>query len=231
MDEGPDPTTLLPATQAPPAQRAARAESGAGPGAVEGDVIATYLRHRSELFAFALHATRDRALAEDIVQEAFVRLLSEQAAGGMPGRPRAWLYRVAANLLTSRGRRQRVAEHWQPWVATDELSDLGPDGIVLARERHGDLADALALLTPAARAGLVLAARGYSGREVAATIGRTDAATRTLLCRARGRLRRRLGRSPAEPADGDLATIRRDVHLRAGSRRPRRFALGTEPAT
>lgn len=232
MDEGRDPTALIAASEAPPGPHAPSAVAEPSPDAIEHDVAGTYLRHRSELLAFVLRVTRDRALAEDVVQEAFVRLVNEAASHGMPGRPRAWLYRVAANLVTSRGRHLQVVEHWQPRVAVDELSELGPDRIVLARERHGDLAIALDALAPAARAGLVLAARGYSGREVASTIGRTDAATRTLLCRARSRLRRRLGPDRGESAVEDVATIRRDVHHpRPGPRRPRRLAFGVEPAT
>ena len=38
----------------------------------------------------------------------------------------------------------------------------------------------------------MLAAHGFSGREVAEAIGRSELATRTLLCRARLRLRERL---------------------------------------
>ena len=139
MDEGTDPTTLISASHAPPTRHARSAAAGAVDCIPVHDASSTYLRHRGELFAFVLHATRDHALAEDVVQEAFVRLVDEAASGSMPLRPRAWLYRVAANLLTSRGRRVQVAERWQPWVATDNLSDLGPDRIVLARERqaHG----------------------------------------------------------------------------------------------
>jgi DNA-directed RNA polymerase specialized sigma24 family protein len=43
-----------------------------------------------------------------------------------------------------------------------------------------------------ARLGLMMAARGFSGREIAAALGRSEVATRTLLCRARQRLRNRL---------------------------------------
>jgi len=52
-------------------------------------------------------------------------------------------------------------------------------------------------LAPDARVALLLAAQGFSGREIAETIGRSEIATRTLMCRARLDLRRRL-----EAADG-----------------------------
>ena len=46
------------------------------------------------------------------------------------------------------------------------------------------------------RVALVLAARGASGAEIAATIGRSEAATRTLLTRARQKVRARLDTNP-----------------------------------
>ena len=48
---------------------------------------------------------------------------------------------------------------------------------------------ALDQLTEVERTALLLASRGLSGREVAAAIGRSEAATRTMMCRARLRFR------------------------------------------
>ena len=50
----------------------------------------------------------------------------------------------------------------------------------------------LADLDPGARAALLLASEGFSGAEIATAIGRSEAATRTLLCRTRLRVRGRL---------------------------------------
>ena len=47
---------------------------------------------------------------------------------------------------------------------------------------------------------LLLAARGLPGREVAAAIGRSEASTRTLMCRARMRLREQLRAQAASTA-------------------------------
>ena len=51
------------------------------------------------------------------------------------------------------------------------------------------LAAALGTLPEAARTALLLAASGYPGAEIAAAIGRSDTATRTMMSRARLRLR------------------------------------------
>ena len=49
--------------------------------------------------------------------------------------------------------------------------------------------DGLARLAPDARVALVMAAHGFSGREIATSLGRTETATRTLMFRAREQMR------------------------------------------
>jgi RNA polymerase sigma-70 factor (ECF subfamily) len=156
-----------------------------------------YALSANELFSFAVHTTRDRDLAEDLVQEAFARLLHQMRDDRDPDDPRAWLYRVVANLAISRGRRTAVADRWNRFLAPREDVHPSPELTVLRRERHDDLTAALATLGPAARTALLLAAQGFSGHEVAVAIGRSDAATRTLMCRAREQLRSVL-EGPAE---------------------------------
>jgi DNA-directed RNA polymerase specialized sigma24 family protein len=64
-----------------------------------------------------------------------------------------------------------------------------PEDTLMRREASGELAEALRTLRPDARTALLLAAEGFTGREVAAAIGRSEEATRTLMCRARMQLR------------------------------------------
>jgi RNA polymerase sigma factor (sigma-70 family) len=157
-----------------------------------GDVVtAIYDGHQRELFTFALRACGDREAAEDLVHEAFVRLIVEIDAGRMPDNVRAWLYRVTANLATTRGRRATVARKWLGFFAVNETA-RGPEPIFLDVERRSDLETVLGELDPDARTALLLAAHGFSGQEIAAAIGRSDNATRTLMCRSRLRLRERL---------------------------------------
>src|SRR4051794_8283173 len=53
----------------------------------------------------------DRALAEDITQEAWLRGVREWSAKGIPDRPLAWLATVARNLLLDLHRQQDSREH------------------------------------------------------------------------------------------------------------------------
>lgn len=141
---------------------------------------------------------RDPDAAEDIAQEAFVRLVREIQRGRAPLEPGAWLHRVASNLATSRGRRLTVADRHARRVGSPSL-EPGPEVTVLDDETRDLLDAALADLRPSERAAVVLAASGHRGPEIASRIGRTEGATRTLLCRVRARLRVRLLESGYEP--------------------------------
>jgi RNA polymerase sigma factor (sigma-70 family) len=155
----------------------------------EAELGELFLRYRGEILAFLVPMTRDHDVAEDVLQETFIRLIREARAGRMPDNVRAWLYRVAANLAISRGR--RVAT----WLRIlPRLLERGepprPEAEFLHRERDAELHAALGRLRPDGRAALLLAAEGFNGHEIATVIGRSETATRTLLYRSRIELRR-----------------------------------------
>ncbi|MBA3779851.1 MAG: DDE-type integrase/transposase/recombinase [Chloroflexi bacterium] len=76
----------------------------AAPSSREQLVLRAYEEHQRELMTFAYAVTRDRQVAEDLVQETFFRLVREIGHGFRPDNTRAWLYRVCANLATGRAR-------------------------------------------------------------------------------------------------------------------------------
>ena len=141
-------------------QNAARDES-----AHESDaaVRQLYARHAVALHGYVARFCPDRASADDIVQETFIRAwrhLPQLSADGRPVRP--WLFRVARNLLTDadRAARSRPATvHAEP--AEEGCDDTGLDQ-VLDRQL---VADALRQLSPAHRA--VLVEVFYGGDSVA----------------------------------------------------------------
>jgi RNA polymerase sigma-70 factor (ECF subfamily) len=151
-------------------------------------LTALYEAHRAELLGFLLRMTRDREAAEDLLQETFIRLIKEVRAGRAPDTVRPWLYRVAANAAISRSRHGAVWNRLLPRLV-DRREPVRPESEFLRAERETDLHTALAELPPDGRAALLLAAQGFDGHEIAASIGRTEGATRTLLCRSRVRLR------------------------------------------
>ena len=141
--------------------------------------------------AFALAATRDAAAAEDVVQDAFLRLVREVRARRTPDNIGGWLFRVASNLITSRGRRSTIAERAKVFLV-DRGVGASPEDIALGHEYDRHLVAALGALAPDARIALLMAGNGASSEEIAKAIGRTTAAARTFLCRARLRLREEL---------------------------------------
>jgi RNA polymerase sigma factor (sigma-70 family) len=161
----------------------------------EVELTSIYEERRGELYAFLVGMTRDADVAEDLLQETFLRLVREARAGRMPDEVRPWLYRTAANAAIDRGRRGATLLRLLPRLL-DRGDPPRPDAEALRSERAAELHAALAHLAPDRRAALLLAARGFSGREVASLIGRSEDATRTLLCRARLELRGLL--DPAE---------------------------------
>lgn len=173
--------------------------AGSSPASTDGTTMTTEL-HPDQIIesAYAAHAgallrrltasTRDVAAAEDLTQEAFMRLMIEVRAGRTPNDIGAWLHRVGQNLAMSRGRRIAVANRRSGELAPPD-SAPSPETLTLQAENHGWLRRAVAELGTTDQRALILSAHGYRGPEIARSIGRTDTATRTLLCRARTKLR------------------------------------------
>ena len=132
--------------------------------------------------------TRDPDAADDLVQEAFLRLVREMQAGRPPDNVGAWLYRVAGNAYVSGGRRRTVFQRIIPRLV-DRGEAPSPEEHAIRRDTNERLAAALARLPEDGRVALLLAAQGLGSDEVGRAIGRTPLATRTFLSRQRVRLR------------------------------------------
>jgi RNA polymerase sigma-70 factor (ECF subfamily) len=159
----------------------------AGDGA-EAFVSSAYEAHHAALFAFLVRSTRDRSAAEDLLQETYLRLMAEARLGRAPQEVRSWLFRVSTNLVVERYRRSATALRWLGRNGRTEVERLtagSPEARLLRQERAAEIDQVLEGLAADARLGLLLSNEGFHGREIAIALGRSDAATRTLLCRAR----------------------------------------------
>ena len=76
-------------------------------------------RHRGPLFTFLVRMTGDRAKAEDLAQETFLRLVKGAAAWEQRARFQTWLYTIARNLCVDQSRRDKFRR-------TDSLDADGP---------------------------------------------------------------------------------------------------------
>ena len=164
---------------------------GAGSG-VNGFVVSAFGIHHAEIFTFLARVTRDRALAEGLLQDTFSRLAGEACASRPPVDVRAWLYRVASGLVIAGTRRQALAVQWLRRNSPTGDGRVGAgslEGGAPRRELEGEMERVLDGLSLDARLGLLLSGAGFAGDEIAVAIDRTPAATRTLLGRARARVR------------------------------------------
>jgi RNA polymerase sigma-70 factor, ECF subfamily len=166
-----------------------------------GLVAQAYEKHFASLLGYVTSLTRNRDDAQDVVHEAYVRLVDEVGRGNVPTEPRAWLYRVGRNLAVSRGRRQQVQARLQPRLI-DSADTASAEEACVAREMGRELGAAMADMRSVDQQALVMAAEGYSGAEIAAALGLSKAALRTRQCRARARLRERLAPGRGQTVQG-----------------------------
>ena len=172
-----------------------RADRAQGEALADEGVTAAWRAHEKELYSFLVRSTRDPHAAEDLLQEAFLRLTREVLAGRPPRHVRAWLYRAARNLAVDRSRRLGSELRCMKGVGRGRYTGTAveqPDATYLDREATDELVAALRELTPGSRRAILLAAEGLRGKEIATIIGRSEAATRALLFRARVQSRQRI---------------------------------------
>ena len=149
---------------------------------------AFYQRSARPLWAYLARVSGDPALADDLMQEAWLRFLLSPCPTEGESDSRRWLFRIATNLLRDHWRRPAAA-------SLDELPES-----LFAEHTAADRADTRALLGPALarlrprdRQLLWLAyAEGYTHPEIAEITGLVPAGIRLLLFRARRRMARLL---------------------------------------
>jgi RNA polymerase sigma-70 factor (ECF subfamily) len=139
-----------------------------------------YDRHSRLLFGLILRIVRDRGEAEDLLQEAFVRVWTRAATyDAQMGEPLPWIVRVARNCAIDRVRARRVrATVSAPAIDAAAVEASAPAGIqtpetaVLIAETRQTLTDVLAGL-PAEQRRLIEAAffEGYTHSELAERFG------------------------------------------------------------
>jgi RNA polymerase sigma-70 factor (ECF subfamily) len=154
-----------------------------------------YLRSAPSLRAYLVRVSGNSALADDLMQESYLRFLCATQPDGGEVNYRRYLFRIATNLLRDHWRRPRITS----------INDL-PEYLFAAHDAlsHVDsqvrLDPAMAQLRPRDRQILWLAhAEGYSHREIAEITGLGAASIRLLLFRARRKIAKLLReQSPAE---------------------------------
>ncbi len=164
---------------------------------------------RPVAFAIAYRMLGSVSEAEDVVQEALLRLHQTLENGGQIASPRAFVATVTTRLAidelrSARARRERYVGEWLPEpILTDERDDPA---------RQAEMADSLSVamlvllesLSPEQRAGLLLHEEfDYGYEEIAPIVGKNEDNVRQLATRARRHVEQRRPRFQASPEQRD----------------------------
>lgn len=160
------------------------------------------LRHGPYALRTARRLTRNAEVAEDLVQDAFVRAWRHaRDFDGSRARFTTWLYRVIVNLSIDLARRKQMEPLPEGFDMTDE-SPSAESHLEAMQERQA-LAAALQAVPPRQRAALALVYdEGLSGAEAARRMGLSAKAVERLLARGRALLRETLRRE-GRKAEGE----------------------------
>jgi RNA polymerase sigma-70 factor (ECF subfamily) len=149
-----------------------------------------YDRTSRPLWAYLWRVSGNRALADDLAQESYFRLLRARLTSGDDEYLKNYLFRIAANLLRDHWRRERSTGRSSPLDPEEgRTADAASPDLAREHQRRTDLAAMLRSLKPRERQLLWLAyVEGSSHREIAAAVGLREGSIRLLLFRARRRL-------------------------------------------
>ena len=151
----------------------------------EATFSAFYGRTARALWAYVYRATRNAADADDIVQEAFYRIVTADLEALAEEDRRRYLFRVASNLMVDRWRRGAREGADRAAARPDASSRVIPHA-----DPDIDMAATFAGLKPRERALLWLAyVEEHDHQAIAAALGVGRNSVKVLLSRARARLR------------------------------------------
>lgn len=155
--------------------------------AAPGYSPADLLRWQRELLRYVHRLTGDPDLSEDLAQEALLRLLRAEPDTPM-NNVRAWLYRVATNLVRDHARRSEMMRR-RPIPVDADLPQT-PDQALERRETVAQVRAALDRLAPRDRIVLVLRESGFKHREIAEVVNVRAESVSVIIGRALQRFRK-----------------------------------------
>lgn len=160
-------------------------------------MLALYVALRGKLVDYAQSIVRDRALAEDVVQDAWLRLAT-LAEGRVLEEPVGYLYRVLRNLALD-GRRRSVREdgvfRHEPVTTLERAADelASPELTAAAKDELRLLSVAMAELPERTRIALEMRRfGGFKLKEIADHLGVSVATAHELIAQGLAYCRRRV---------------------------------------
>jgi RNA polymerase sigma-70 factor (ECF subfamily) len=150
----------------------------------------------SPIHNYVLRMVGDRDRAADITQDTFIKAFRKLDSLTDDTSLKAWLYRIATNTAIDEMRRRkftvRMDDDQQPHAERPDHRP-GPEAQVISSQLDERIQRALLRLKPNHRQCLLLSdLEDMSGQQIGEVMGLSYGAVRTLLCRARGEMRRQL---------------------------------------
>ncbi len=142
-------------------------------------------KYRANVYRLALCYTKNHADAEDVTQEAFLKLYRSGTEFLIDEEAKAWLFRVAANKC-----KDLLRSHWYKFSEplTEDMKAPEPG------DENGELLSLLSGLPEKTRTVLYMYYyEDYSVKEIASLTGETETAVTSQLWRGRKRLKKLLG--------------------------------------
>ena len=172
-----------------------------------GDTIAferLFEKYHAPILNYLHRMVGDRALAEDLTQDSFVKAYRALANTRPDLAFKAWLYRIATNTAISHLRRRKLIR-WVPFLPTQDYASN--ESVERTVSRKHDVEQALHLLPDHYAAVLIL--RHYEGLSLAETAGALDISENAAKLRL-FRARKAFAKVYAGPVDENLITIDAD---------------------
>jgi len=169
-------------------------EAGRGGGG-DGEFRREAVACLDALYGFALSLSRDRLVAEDLVQETYVRALAAHHKAGPGENMRAWLFTILHNVWRNERRRKQPAALEDAPALAERLVAPGsdPEDTLGRKEASALVRRAIARLPESFREVIVLrCVEGFSYRDLAHILGCPAGTVMSRLARARTILRRDL---------------------------------------
>ncbi|HUL75329.1 MAG TPA: RNA polymerase sigma factor [Vicinamibacterales bacterium] len=158
----------------------------------EAEFVALYARTAGPLAGYLRRLTGDPSVAEDLLQDAYIRFLSLGRVPDGDDHQKNYLYRIATNL---------ARDHFRARQRRDRLTTAGDEPVSQPVEGAGDVWALFAHVSARDRELLLLAyVEGLTHQEIAQVTGLMRASVRLLLFRARKRFAAVLSAAGLAPA-------------------------------
>jgi len=167
-------------------------------------------RHRARVFAFVLRLTQDRARAEDVLQETWLRVVRGAASYTPTARFTTWVYTIARNACVDGVRREqhRAAESLEEDPPDAGTPWSSPERGASSAELRRLLESAVAALPPEQREVFLLReVAGVPFAEIAAVTGAPEPTVKSRMRYALEALRRHLSRAGVDVEGAGRRTV------------------------